>query len=54
MTMRPRARIAEFFTGFHLVEPGLVYLPLWRPDDPASVPADPESYNDFCGVARKP
>ena len=48
LTLRSRAEIARFFAGFELVEPGLVYLPEWRPDTPV---ADPESYNDFCGVA---
>ncbi len=32
MTMRSRARIAEFFDGFELVDPGLVYLLEWHPD----------------------
>lgn len=31
MILRTRERIAEFFTGFDLVEPGLVPLPKWRP-----------------------
>jgi S-adenosyl methyltransferase len=31
-TLRSRAEIAAFFEGFQLVEPGLVQLPLWRPD----------------------
>ena len=32
-TLRSRAQITELFDGFDLVEPGLVSLPEWRPDD---------------------
>jgi SAM-dependent methyltransferase len=31
---RSGEQIAGFFDGFELVEPGLVQLPLWRPDTP--------------------
>ncbi len=41
------------FAGFDLVEPGLVYLPQWRPDGPADGPADPSSVWFLAGVARK-
>ena len=37
---RPRADILRFFDGFGLVDPGLVYIPRWRPDPPADVPED--------------
>ena len=39
--VRPRAGILRFFDGFDLVEPGLVYIPEWRPDPPQDVPEDP-------------
>jgi hypothetical protein len=32
MTMRSRAEIKAFFEGFTLVDPGVVWLPLWRPE----------------------
>jgi len=32
VTLRTRAQIAAFFDGWDLVEPGLVQVPLWRPD----------------------
>jgi hypothetical protein len=35
-TLRNRDEILRFFTGFELVEPGLVQVPRWRPDDPES------------------
>jgi S-adenosyl methyltransferase len=51
---RSRAEIMALFAGFDLVEPGLVYLPQWRPDSPADVPDDPSSVWFLAGVARKP
>ena len=50
---RSRAAIGGFFAGFELVDPGLVYVPLWRPDSPAAVPEDPGRYANLAGVARK-
>jgi hypothetical protein len=32
LVLRPRTRIGAFFDGFEQVEPGLVQVPLWRPD----------------------
>jgi hypothetical protein len=50
---RSREQILRLFNGFHLVEPGLVYVPEWRPDSPADVPADPSRFANFVGVAVK-
>jgi hypothetical protein len=50
---RTRAEILRFFGGWELAEPGLVYAPLWRPDRPADVPAQPERFWLLTGVARK-
>lgn len=49
---RTRDEIARFFEGFTLVDPGLVWLPEWRPDDPADVPEDPGSFWGLVGVGR--
>jgi hypothetical protein len=35
-TLRDRDEILRFFTGLDLVEPGLVRVPDWRPDEPES------------------
>ena len=51
--IRSRAEILRFFDGFDLVDPGLVYIPLWRPDSPADVPADPKKFWGLVGVGRK-
>ena len=50
--LRSPDRIARFFDGLELVEPGVVSAPRWRPEPDASgLPAEIDS---FCGVARKP
>jgi hypothetical protein len=50
--LRSPDRIARFFDGLELVEPGVVSPPRWRPDPSSSgLPAEVDS---FCGVGRKP
>jgi hypothetical protein len=50
--LRSPDRIARFFDGLELVEPGVVSPPRWRPDpSPAGLPA---AIDSACGVARKP
>jgi hypothetical protein len=49
---RSRAEIAAFFEGFELVEPGLVYPPLWRPDGLGV--EHPELSWFYSGIGRKP
>jgi hypothetical protein len=55
-TPRPNVRtkdeIASLFTGWDLVEPGLTYLPYWRPVEPPSPNAD--SIWAVGALARKP
>jgi hypothetical protein len=53
MQLRSHAEIMRFFDGFDLVEPGLVYTPLWRPDSPADVPKNPSKGGGLVGVGRK-
>jgi hypothetical protein len=50
--LRTRDEIARFFDGFSLIDPGLVWLPEWRPDSPDDVPEDPASLWALVGVAR--
>ena len=50
---RTRAEILRFFEGFELVDPGLVFIPQWRPNSPADVPADPARSLGLVGVGRK-
>jgi SAM-dependent methyltransferase len=51
--LRSRAEIRRFFDGFDLIDPGLVYIPLWRPDSSADVPSDPTQFWGLVGVGRK-
>jgi hypothetical protein len=51
--VRSREEITRFFDGLDLVQPGLVFLPWWRPDTLPNE-ADPGSTLMLCGVARKP
>jgi S-adenosyl methyltransferase len=39
--------------GLELVEPGLVWGPLWRPEPGTALPDDPASSNMYAVVARK-
>lgn len=53
--LRTRDEIARFYEGLELVEPGLVNVNEWRPDD--GIPAMPEGVvvaPIYGGVARKP
>nr|WP_231861551.1 MULTISPECIES: SAM-dependent methyltransferase [Frankia] len=57
VTPRSRATIAALLAGYDLVEPGLVYLPSWRPDeahggrDPLA--ADPSRAVALAAVGRR-
>jgi len=37
MVTRTHAQVERFFDGFDLLDPGLVEIQLWRPDDPNSI-----------------
>ncbi|GAA4226796.1 SAM-dependent methyltransferase [Actinomadura meridiana] len=49
---RSHEEILRFFDGWDLLDPGLVYVPLWRPDDGESV-AEPERFLMLGGTARR-
>jgi hypothetical protein len=52
---RSHSAIQPFFRGLELIEPGLVYIPLWRPEGPHDIFLnDPERSLTFGGVGRKP
>ena len=50
---RTREQIARFFDGFTLIDPGLVWLPEWRPISPADVPEDPAELWARAGVGKR-
>ena len=49
---RSRAEVAEFFTDLDLVDPGVVPLLAWRPDD--DTPASPAEVRIYGAMGRKP
>ncbi|WP_327144094.1 SAM-dependent methyltransferase [Nocardia sp. NBC_01327] len=53
IVLRGKDEIATYFYDWTLLEPGLVHLPLWRPEDPADVGEHPESSGAYGGLARK-
>ena len=53
LTMRSRREVEALFAGFALVDPGVVFLPLWRPDSPADVDDHPERFTGFAAVGRR-
>ena len=53
MTMRSHAEITALFDGLELVEPGVVWLPLWRPESTDQLAEHPERTTGFAGVGRK-
>lgn len=52
LLFRGREAIMRFFDGFELVEPGLVHLTDWRPDDPLE-PQRPGGEWMLAGAGRK-
>jgi len=53
MTIRSRDEIAALFDGFELVDPGLVFLPQWRPDPGTPPEEHPERFPGLAAVGRK-
>ena len=50
---RDRDTVGKFFSGFDLVEPGLVWSVQWRPEHPDEVGDSPERSAAYVGVGRK-
>ena len=53
IVLRPHAAIEAYFDGFTLAEPGLVFIPRWRPDPRDPVDEHPERVGAYAGVGRK-
>jgi hypothetical protein len=54
LTNRSHPQILAMFTGFDLLDPGLVWAPQWRPDAPDQVGEHPERCSVLAGVGHKP
>jgi len=52
LVLRDHARLTELLTGFQLVDPGIVHMPLWRPDSDDPVFEHPERTCIYAAVAR--
>jgi O-methyltransferase involved in polyketide biosynthesis len=53
--VRSYNEVERFFDGLELVEPGLVHIPLWRPEGPDDLfLRNPELSAYYAGVGRKP
>ncbi|WP_424210863.1 SAM-dependent methyltransferase [Streptomyces sp. BI20] len=56
LIMRSKAEVTRFFDGFELLDPGVVPMPLWRPETPEGDteprPEDPYGSSGFAGVGR--
>ncbi|WP_007026826.1 SAM-dependent methyltransferase [Saccharomonospora iraqiensis] len=54
VSLRSRDTLESFFDGLDLVEPGVVPVPLWRPDSEDEVDRNPERVRMYAGLGRKP
>ena len=52
LVVRDHQRVTAMFSGWDLIEPGVVQVPLWRPDRPASIPRDLAKIGIYGGVGR--
>lgn len=53
VVIRTKEEIEALFGDLELVEPGVVTLPLWRPDGDSYFIDEPERFPGFAGVGRK-
>jgi hypothetical protein len=53
LNTRPRAEVEALFDGFEMVEPGLVQVPLWRPEGAEPTPEEVARIGFYGAVARK-
>ncbi|GAA0598785.1 SAM-dependent methyltransferase [Streptomyces crystallinus] len=51
LVMRTSEEIATFFDGFEMVAPGLVQMPMWRPES-SPEQEDAYAFSGFAGVGR--
>jgi len=54
VTTRTREQVTALFDGFELVEPGVVFTPLWHPESPEDIGENPEESSVYAAVGRKP
>jgi hypothetical protein len=52
MTMRSHDAVAQLLQGWQLLDPGLVRLPLWRPEPGEALPHDPQTFAGYAALCR--
>ena len=52
MAMRSHSEVRALFGSLSLVEPGVVKIPMWRPEIPDDLDPKSERYPGYAGVAR--
>jgi hypothetical protein len=45
--------VEALFSGFDLIDPGVVWVPEWRPESPDDVGDRPEASGVYAAVGRK-
>jgi hypothetical protein len=53
LVLRGHAQVAALFEGWELIEPGVVQVPLWRPDGKPPRPRELAKIGIYGGVGRK-
>jgi hypothetical protein len=54
LVLRSHAEVMALFKGFAVVDPGLVFLPLWHPElEPVIHTGQAERFSGYAGVGRK-
>jgi hypothetical protein len=51
---RSKVEVTALFEGLDIVDPGVVWLPQWRPDADTGLQDAPQEARILCGLARKP
>jgi hypothetical protein len=51
--LRTRAQTTRFFSDVELLDPGVVWLQEWRPDESTELADDPRQNGSWAGVGRK-
>jgi hypothetical protein len=54
VSLRDKDAVAVLFSGFEMVEPGIVPIKLWRPDPDDDLGRNPEKVPMYVGLGRKP
>jgi O-methyltransferase involved in polyketide biosynthesis len=54
LTLRSRAEVTRFFAGLELIDPGVVPLSQWWPDNRYQAMAGSGRVLGYCGIGRKP